>query len=71
MTNIRKVREARGFSQLEFAMAIGVTPGAVSHWETGRRKPGIDDLARMSELLGCKVDDLIDKRGAHEQEAQA
>lgn len=71
MTAMRKIREARGFSQLEFAMALGVTPGAVSHWENGRRKPGIDDLARIAELLGCKIDDLIDKRGTHERETTA
>lgn len=61
MTAIRKLREAKGFSQLEFAMALGVTQGAVSHWENGRRKPDIDDLVRIAELLGCKLDDLIEK----------
>ncbi len=61
MTAIRKLREKRGLSQIEFATALGVTPGAVSHWENGRRKPGIDDLAKMAQILGCKVDDLIDK----------
>lgn len=61
MTAIRKLREAKGFSQLEFATALGVTQGAVSHWENGRRKPDIDDLVRIAELLGCKLDDLIEK----------
>ena len=61
MNAIRRLREAQGFSQLEFAMALGVTPGAVSHWENGRRKPDIDDLVRIAQLLNCKVDDLIDK----------
>lgn len=61
MTAIRKLRKAKGFSQLEFAMALGVTQGAVSHWENGRRKPGIDDLAKIAQLLNCKIDDLIDK----------
>lgn len=61
MNAIRRLREAQGFSQLEFAMALGVTQGAVSHWENGRRKPDIDDLVRIAQLLNCKVDDLIDK----------
>lgn len=61
MTAIRRLREEKGISQLEFAIAMGVTQGAVSHWETGRRKPDIDDLVRMAELLNCKLDDLIDK----------
>ena len=61
MTAIRKMREARGLTLTEFATAMGVTPGAVSHWENGRRKPDIDDLVRIAQLLNCKVDDLIDK----------
>lgn len=61
MTAIRRLREAQGFSQMEFATALGVTPGAVSHWENGRRKPNINDLVRIAQLLKCKVDDLIDK----------
>ena len=61
MTAIRRLREEKGFSQLEFAMALGVTQGAVSHWETGRRKPDIDDLVRIAQLLNCTLDDLIDK----------
>lgn len=59
MEAIRRLREANGYSQLEFAMALGVTQGAVSHWETGRRKPDIDDLVRIAQLFHCKLDDLI------------
>lgn len=59
MEAIRRLREANGYSQLEFAMALGVTQGAVSHWETGRRKPDIDDLVRIAQLFHCTIDDLI------------
>ena len=36
---IRKVRELQGLSPAELAAAVGVTPGAVSQWETGRYTP--------------------------------
>lgn len=59
MSAIKRIREQKGISQKDFAEALGVTQGAVSHWEQGRRKPGIDDLVAIAKLLGCKVDDLI------------
>ena len=59
MSAIKRIREQKGISQKDFAEALGVTPGAVSHWEQGRRKPGIDDLIAIAKLLECKVDDLI------------
>lgn len=61
MTEIRRLREERGISQQELAQALGVTQGAVSHWENGVRKPDIDDIVKIAQLFNCKVDDLIDK----------
>jgi transcriptional regulator with XRE-family HTH domain len=61
VTEIRRLREERGISQQELAQALGVTQGAVSHWENGVRKPDIDDIVKIAQLFNCKVDDLIDK----------
>lgn len=36
---IRQARKIKGISIEEFAAEIGVTPGAVSQWETGRFAP--------------------------------
>lgn len=35
---IRMLRQARGLSQSQLADRVGVTPGAVSHWELGQTK---------------------------------
>lgn len=59
MTAIRMVREQRKLSQKELAQRLGVSPAAISHWETGRRIPDANDLVAMAKALGCKVDDLI------------
>jgi transcriptional regulator with XRE-family HTH domain len=61
VTAIRRLREERGFSQQELAQALGVTQGAVSHWENGVRKPDIDDIVKIAQLFNCKLDDLIEK----------
>ncbi len=38
---IRQMRKELGMTQVELASEIGVTPMAVSHWESGFRKPSL------------------------------
>ena len=37
--NMREIRDALGYSQRDFADALGVTSPCVSHWETKKRSP--------------------------------
>lgn len=61
MTAIRLYRKMRGLTQEEFASAIGMSQATISRFETGERKPDVDDLIAIARFFGCKVDDLIDK----------
>lgn len=61
MTAIRRLRKMRGLTQEEFAAALGMSQASISRFETGERKPDVDDLIRIARFFGCKVDDLIDK----------
>lgn len=61
MTAIKRIRVLKNITQQEMAAALGISPAAISHWETGRRKPDVDDLIAIARFFGCKVDDLIDK----------
>ncbi len=61
MTAIRRYRKARGLTQAEFAEALGMSQASISRFETGERKPDVDDLIAIARYFGCKVDDLIDK----------
>jgi DNA-binding transcriptional regulator YiaG len=47
----RLLREQAGLSQQDVADAIGVTPAAVSYWETGTREPRAAHLPRYLEIL--------------------
>lgn len=47
----RWLRRAAGLSQREMAEAIGRTPGAVSLWEHGERKPCGDAAIRYAQIL--------------------
>lgn len=54
--NIREAREARGISGTTLASMIGVTRQAVSSFETGKKKPGIETLRRISQCLSLPLD---------------
>src|SRR6266702_8115671 len=49
---LRLARELKEWSQAELAVRLDVTPAAVSQFETGVTRPGIDALDRMTDALG-------------------
>jgi transcriptional regulator with XRE-family HTH domain len=57
--NIRKQREAKGFTQKELADKLFVTPQAISRWEKGSVEPSVETLKSMSVLFGVTIDDLV------------
>ena len=49
---LRLARELKEWSQADLAARLGVTPAAVSQFETGVTRPGTDALDRMTSALG-------------------
>ena len=47
----REIRHAAGLSLHEVARVCGVTPGAVSRWEQGERRPTGDAAVQFANLL--------------------
>lgn len=43
---------AAGLTQQELAERVGVTQSTVSHWFTGKRKPGLKRLESVARALG-------------------
>ncbi len=62
---IKKIREELKMTQLEFANAIGVTPGSVSRWERGIHEPifTMFQMKRLCRLTGRFPDDFPDILG--------
>lgn len=56
--NIKRLRKAQGMSQLELERRLASNPGAVSRWELGHNAPNAYYLWKLSQVFGCKVDDL-------------
>lgn len=56
---LRDARELRGLNQAELAKRAGLQPSAVSHFETGTRKPSFDNLKRLADALEVTTDYLL------------
>jgi transcriptional regulator with XRE-family HTH domain len=61
-TRIQTARQALGLTLAEVGSALGVTRQYVYAWETGRRNPGPKHLAKLADVLGLDVRDLLPKR---------
>ena len=59
---IKAARQARGLTLAELGSALGVTRQYVQAWEAGRRNPGPKHLAKLADVLGLDVRDLLPRR---------
>ena len=60
---IQALRKERGLTQKQLADAVGVTPQAVSKWETDESCPDITALPLLASALGVSVDTLLGSNG--------
>jgi transcriptional regulator with XRE-family HTH domain len=56
---LKKARELRGLGQADVSARSGIQPSAISHFETGSRKPSFDNLRRLALALDVTTDFLI------------
>lgn len=64
MSNLKKFREVAGLTQAQLAQTIGLTQGAIAHYEAGRRQPGLHECRLMLSALNsrgaaCSLDELF------------
>lgn len=59
LTNMRSIRQAADMTQADLATQLGITPSAVTQWETGRRYPKMELAIHAACILGCGLDDLF------------
>ena len=58
--NIRRYRKLRGMTQVQLAEAVGLTEGAVRHYESGIRAVKPELLESIAAALGVSVNALKD-----------
>ena len=54
-----QLRMRAGLSQAQLGEKVGVSNKAVSKWENGKAKPGLDIVRQLADTLGVSVDDLL------------
>lgn len=52
---IKTARKAKGMSQLDLAMELGVTPMSVYNWERETNRPNKESSQLIKDLLGVEV----------------
>lgn len=62
MSQIARLRLARGLSQVELAKLLGVSEFTVQKWETGKRNPRAKRLKRLARILRCPLAALQSSR---------
>lgn len=68
---LREAREQRQLNQGELAEKAGLQASAISHFETGTRKPSFDNLRRLADALKVTTDYLLGRVNHPEELAGA
>ena len=58
---IRKRRKESGIKVADFAKRVGVSKVAVFYWERDMRRPSVDRIVVISNVLSCDATILLDK----------
>lgn len=59
MKTIRQAREELGWTQLELANRLKVTPATIYNWERGRSEPRASQFRQLAHLFGISLDELV------------
>jgi transcriptional regulator with XRE-family HTH domain len=59
LNNIREVLQSRGIKASFIAQQLNCNPNSVYNWMHQRSQPSLSTLHSLSELIGCKLTDLI------------
>jgi len=52
MENLKELREAKGMTQVQAAIAVGVSVAAYRLWESGGGKPNRENYEKLLEVFG-------------------
>lgn len=57
--NLKNHRLGKSMTQDALAKKTGLTPEWISHFETGRRKPSLNNLVKLADALQITLDELV------------
>lgn len=59
---LKKLRTAKGLTQVQFAKEFNISSGTIAMWETGKRMPDADMLKRIANYFDVSIDYLLDNK---------
>ena len=59
---LRELRTQRGLTQAKLASRLGVSAGALRHWEHGRSAPNVVQIMKAAKALGIEPGALLERR---------
>lgn len=59
--NLKKLRKAKGLTQVQFAKIFNISTGTIAMWETNKRIPDTTMLIKIAEFFDVTVDYLLGK----------
>ena len=58
-TNIKRIRREKGITQEKLAELLGITPSAISQWETDRVLPDITQIPLLCSIFDVTSDEIL------------
>ena len=62
--SLKRIRKSKRLSQSDVAKKTGLKPAAISHFETGERRPSLENLQKLADALAVSVDYLLGREVA-------
>ncbi|MCL2776351.1 MAG: helix-turn-helix transcriptional regulator [Oscillospiraceae bacterium] len=59
MDDLKSLRIKAGYNQTQVATTLKISIASYNHYETGKRRPGLNLLKPLSELYNCTIEELI------------
>lgn len=57
--NLKAIRVKKKLSQYRLAKVSGISQGLLSAYESGKKKPGMDNIIKLATALGVSITELI------------
>lgn len=62
--NIRRIREEKELTQAYVAEQVGISQAMLCQIERGTKNPSLQTGKELANVLGCKIDSLLEERMA-------
>ncbi len=60
--NLNELVRRKGIKSIELAEQLGVSKSAVSHWLAGDNSPNIELLAKICQIYGVKLSEMLNEK---------